>query len=148
MAAKKMPAKKMPAKKAAPAKKRAAGDSVSDKQAEEMVKQGFMAQVKEMGPMGIRRYAGETLGLVPKQKGTAAQWAKAVDNAMGDTWFEGAAASRIGMDRASKILAKNRNKWIKGVYDGPTVAKKPKACTPEMRPRTTCPTWLARCRAI
>lgn len=127
MAAKKAPAKKMPAKKAAPAKKRAAGDSVSDKQAEAMVKQGFMAQVKEMGPMGIRKYAGETEGLVPKQKGTAAQWARAVDNAMGDTWFEGGAAAKIGMGRASKILAKNRNKWIKSVYDGssgPTVAKK------------------------
>lgn len=136
MAAKKMPAKKMPAKKVAPAKKAAGNSSLSDKQAEEMVMKGFMAQAKSMGPMGIRRYAGETDRLAVKQKGTAAQWAKAVDNAMGDTWFEGSAAAKIGMDRASKILAKNRNKWIKGIYEGsngPTLLKKTAPAAPKSK---------------
>jgi hypothetical protein len=138
MAAKKMPAKKTPAKKMAsqkaPAKKTAGkvNKNYSDEEAIAEVKKAFLSQAKAMGAGEIVRYGGD---LGPKRKGTVQQWARNVDNAMGDTWFEGQAAADIGIPRAGKILKKYRDTWIKPMYDGssgPTVKKKP---APRPNPR-------------
>ena len=114
MVAKKMPAKKMPAKKmpakAAPKKT----STVSQAEAEAIVKRAFLAQAKQMGPSDIRKYGDK---VAPKRQGSAAQWARNVDNALGDTWFEGAEANKIGFDRANKILKQNREKWIAPMYN-------------------------------
>lgn len=121
MAAKKMPPKKqIPAKKSMPAKKAATpGKSknnglVSDKEATEILKRAFLGTAKSMGASDIRKYGGN---VAPKRQGSAKQWAQNVDNAMGDTWFEGSEVAKVGYERANAILRANREKWISPMYN-------------------------------
>ena len=114
MAAKKMPPKKMPPRKPAPSASPKKNVGLSQSQAESIVKRAFLAQAKSMGASEIRKYGGN---IPAKRQGSAKQWAQNVDNALGDTWFEGAEADQVGYDRANKILKQNREKWIASMYN-------------------------------
>jgi hypothetical protein len=94
------------------APKRPAYSKYSDAQATAEIKKAFMKQALIGTKSEQNQYQR------PKQKITLSSWAANIDNTLGDTWFEGAAASDIGFDRASKILRQNREKWLKPLYEG------------------------------
>jgi hypothetical protein len=94
------------------APKRPAYSKYSDSQATAEIKKAFMSQAVSQSKSEQNRWQS------PKSRITLSSWAKNVDDVMADTWFEGAAASDIGYDRASKILRQNREKWLKPLYEG------------------------------
>ena len=105
-----MVAKKVPVKKTT---MKAIG-LLPQAQAEMVVKKAFLEMAKSMGPSNIRKYGG---GIPAKRQGSIKQWAKNVDNAMGDTWFEGGEVEKVGYHRANAILRANREKWITPMYN-------------------------------